>query len=97
MYCEDFVPRSLIGRDLDIDWTGSLLDVLEQHGNRPIMSSAAVSSVPLPDSIAKRDDLETFGAALLITETALNVAGLPVLYAKDYHKGTAFSFRFVRK
>lgn len=98
MYCEDFVPRTMIAERLyEIDWTGSLLDILERNDNRPRMSSAAVSAVPLPDDVAARNDLDDFGPALLITETAFNLAGVPVIYAKDYHQGSAFSFRFIRK
>lgn len=98
IYCEDYVPRDLVGEPFyHVDWSGSLLDVLERSNNRPRMSSASVSAVALPDDVVERTNLRDFGPALLITEVAYNSAGVPVVYARDYHKGSAFSFRFLRK
>lgn len=98
MYCVDYVPRSAIpGRLDDLDWTGSLLDLLEKHYQRPKMSTATASAVMLPQHIVDRNNLHDFGPAFLIEEIAYSDAGLPVAYAQDYHRGSAFSFSFVRK
>lgn len=98
LYCDDYVPRSVVTERLfEIDWTESLLDILERNDSRPRLSSAAVSSVMLPDDVVQRNDLADFGPALLITEVAFSPSGVPVVYARDYHKGSAFSFRFLRK
>ena len=98
LYCIDFVPRSLVpGRLYDIDWSGSLMRIMEEYGNRPRMSAASVSAVMLPDDVIGRHDLRDFGPALLITETCFNTAGIPVNYAIDYHRGSHFSFSLTRK
>ena len=98
MYCLDYVPRSIISARLyDIDWSGSLLALLDEYKNRPRMSAATVSAVLLPDEVIERNDLRDFGPALLITETCFNAAGVPVIYAIDYHRGSHFSFGFARK
>lgn len=98
MYCLDYVPRSLIPvRLYDIDWSGSLLGILEQYRQRPRMSAASVTAVMLPDEVIERNDLRDFGPALLITETCFNADGKPVVYAIDYHRGSHFSFSLVRK
>jgi len=98
MYCVDYVPRSIISARLyDIDWSGSLLALLEEYKNKPRMSAASVSAVMLPDDVVERNDLRGFGPALLITETCFNAAGMPVIYAIDYHRGSHFSFSFARK
>lgn len=98
LYCIDYVPRSIIPTRLyDIDWSGSLLGLLEQYGNRPRMSAATVSSVMLPVDVIERHDLRDFGPALRITETCFNAAGIPVNYAIDYHRGSHFSFSLTRK
>jgi len=98
VYCVDYVPRSIIpDRLYDIDWSGSLLDLLERHGTRPSMSTAVAASVMLPPDVSERNDLHDFGPAFLITETAFTTTGVPVVYAKDYHRGSRFSFSFVRK
>jgi GntR family transcriptional regulator len=98
MYCLDYVPRSIIpARLYDIDWSGSLLSLLEQHKQRPRMSAASVTAVMLPEDVVERNDLRDFGPALLITETCFSAAGVPVIYAIDYHRGSHFSFSLVRK
>lgn len=98
LYCIDYVPRSVIpGRLYDIEWSGSLMKILEEHTNRPRMSAASVSAVMLPDDVVERHGLRDFGPALLITETCFNVAGIPVNYAVDYHRGSHFSFSLTRK
>ena len=98
LYCIDYMPRSLIaGRLYDIDWSGSLMQLMEEYGNRPRMSAASVSAVMLPVEVVERHGLKDFGPALLITETCFNAAGVPVNYAIDYHRGSHFSFSMVRK
>jgi len=98
VYCLDYIPRSIIpDRLYDIDWSGSLLDVLERQGMRPRMSTALAASVLLPPDVSERNDLHDFGPAFLITETAFTPTGVPVVFAKDYHRGNRFSFSFVRK
>lgn len=98
LYCIDYMPRSLIaGRLYDIDWSGSLMQLMEEYGNRPRMSAASVSAVMLPVEVVDRHGLKDFGPALLITETCFNAAGAPVNYALDYHRGSHFSFSMVRK
>ncbi|KQV41440.1 MULTISPECIES: GntR family transcriptional regulator [unclassified Rhizobium] len=98
LYCIDYVPRSLVaGRLYDIDWSGSLMALMDEYGNRPRMSAASVSAVMLPEEVVERHDLRDFGPALLITETCFNAAGAPVNYAIDYHRGSHFSFSLTRK
>jgi GntR family transcriptional regulator len=98
LYCIDYVPRAIVPAKLyDLDWSGSLMDLLEEFGSRPRMSAASVSSVMLPDAVVERHDLRDFGPSLLITETCFNAAGLPVNYAIDYHRGSHFSFSLTRK
>lgn len=98
LYCVDYIPRSIIPNRLyDIDWGGSLLDLLDRYRHRPRMSSATVSAVMLPEDVIERHDLRDFGPALLIRETCFSTAGAPVIYAIDYHRGSHFTFSFARK
>ncbi len=49
LYCLDYIPRSIIpSRLYDIEWGGSLLDLLDQYRHRPRMSAATVTAVMLP-------------------------------------------------
>jgi GntR family transcriptional regulator len=98
LYCIDYIPRSILPTRLyDIDWSGSLLALLEQYRQRPRMSAATVSAVMLPEEVVERNDLSGFGPALLIQEICFNAAGTPVSYAIDYHRGSHFSFSLARK
>ncbi|PST18811.1 GntR family transcriptional regulator [Mesorhizobium plurifarium] len=98
LYCIDYIPRGIIPTRLyDIDWGGSLLDLLEHYRHRPRMSAATVTAVMLPDDVVERNDLRDFGPALLIRETCFNANGVPVVYAVDYHRGSHFSFSLARK
>ncbi|MEK1886477.1 MAG: GntR family transcriptional regulator [Phyllobacterium sp.] len=98
LYGIDYLSRSIIPEKLyDIDWTGSLLELLDRYRQRPRMSSASVTAVMLPIEVVERNDLRDFGPALLITETAYNDVGMPVIYALDYHRGSHFSFSLLRK
>ncbi|MDR6759651.1 GntR family transcriptional regulator [Mycoplana sp. BE70] len=98
LYCINYIPRSIIPARLhDIDWSGSLLDLLDDCKNRPRMSAATVSAVLLPEDVVQRNDLRDFGPALLIRETCFNAAGIPVVHALDYHRGSHFAFSLARK
>lgn len=98
LYSVETLPRHLLPADLSgVDWSGSLLDILDGFGQRPSMSAAAVSAVDLPAEVAALYGLSGFGPALLIVETCRNPAGRPVIHAADYHRGSHFSFSFVRR
>ena len=93
-----WVRRSAVPRRLyEVDWGGSLLDLLGSFGGRPRMSAAKVRATMLPPEVVERHDLRDFGPSLVIEETAFTQAGLPVIRAADYHKGSHFAFDFVRK
>ena len=98
LYSIEFLPRAILPPDLaGTDWHGSLLDILDRRSQRPRMSAATVSAVPLPEDAGIRYGLAGVGPALLITEICYNPAGVPVIYAIDYHRGSHFSFSFMRK
>lgn len=98
LYCIDYVPRRIVPvRLYDIDWSGSLLELLDHYRNRPRMSAATVSAVTLPEEVVQRNDLRGFGPALLIRETCFNAAAIPVIHALDYHRGSHFAFSLARK
>jgi len=98
LYCIDYLPRHIVPvRLYDIDWSGSLLELLDHYRNRPRMSAANVSAVMLPEEVVQHNDLRDFGPALLIRETCFNAAAIPVIYALDYHRGSHFAFSLARK
>jgi GntR family transcriptional regulator len=53
--------------------------------------------VELPKPIARVVGRKHRGPWLLITETCFTDSGEPVIFARDYHRGDAFSFNFSRR
>ncbi len=98
VYCVDVFPSAIVADPLpSIDWSASLLDVLERYGHRAVMSTATASAVSLPPEVIENSGLVDFGPALLIEEIAYDSRGIPVIFAQDYHRGSAFQFSFIRK
>ena len=98
IYSVDHVVRSMFPAEFkEQDFSGSLLSLLEKYQRRPRMSAASVSAVMLPDDVSRLHGLDEFGPALLITETCFDLAGLPVVHAAVYHRGSYFSFSFARR
>jgi GntR family transcriptional regulator len=98
IYSVDLVPRPVLPADLTaLDWGGSLCDLLDRCGHRPRASAATASAGLLPQDVIDLHSLADFGPAFLISEICYSASGRPVLYAHDYHRGSAFSFSFARK
>ena len=108
VYCVDVVRRDCLPDKLDPEaFKGSLNKLLEAKRKRPRMSSASVSAVPVPKAIArifgpkpggpKPGGPKHGGPWLLITEICFTDRGEPVVFARDYHRGDAFSFNFSRR
>ena len=99
LYSIDLFPRSLIGRPLDeVDWTGSLFQLLTEFGHNIAYAVAQVRAVTLTEAQAERiGSPEAGGAWLLLIQTHHDSAGRPLLYSQDYHRGTDFSFHLVRR
>jgi len=99
VYSVDWMPRTLFSpaSDESHDWSGSIVSLLREIDHSPVASTANVTATHLPEDVVKLHGLEAFGPALLIEEVCFAVDGARVIYAKDYHRGSAFSFSFVRK
>lgn len=99
VYSLDWLPKDLFGPDFDraSDWSSSIVSVLAEMGRAPVASTANVKATLLPEETIEMHGLQDFGPALLIEEVCYASDGTRVIYAKDYHCGSAFSFSFVRK
>lgn len=99
IYSLDWLPKALFGPNLDTapDWSGSIVALLAGMDRNPVASTANVKATLLPEEVAELHGLEAFGPALLIEEVCYAADGTRVIYAMDYHRGSAFSFSFVRK
>jgi GntR family transcriptional regulator len=99
VYSLDWLPKDLFGANFDRapNWSSSIVSVLSEMGRAPVASTANVKATLLPKDVSELHGLQDFGPALLIEEVCYATDGTRVIYAKDYHCGSAFSFSFVRK
>jgi GntR family transcriptional regulator len=91
-------PRTL-GADVgDIDWSGSVVVILEGMGHEIVASSAHISVVgePLDDDAVPEID-PSAGPWLMVNEQCVTRIGRCVLISRDYHLGSMFSFSVVRR
>ena len=96
VYSIDILPLSLIGAVPDEKAIeGSVNELLASANHRPVMSSANVSATFLPEGVLP--DPANSEPWLLVTETCLSEVGTPVLWARDYHRGSQVSFNFSRQ
>jgi GntR family transcriptional regulator len=97
----DVFPRSVIAGELDnIDWSDSLLILLEQNGRRVVSATAQIQAARLSDEA--RDALgpsvsEPDGHWVLLIQRHLDEAGRPVIYSHDYYRGDRFTFNVFRR
>lgn len=79
------------------DWGGAVTKALASHGHSIISSAARITAVDLPADAEDRFALQGLGPWLLVSETCLTAAGLRVLYAQDYHRGSVIGFNVLRR
>jgi GntR family transcriptional regulator len=97
IYSVDYIPRDLLPETSQAEWSGSIVALLAGLGQEPVASTATVSAVTLPAEVTKLHALDGFGPALLIREVCFTARGDRVLFAMDYHRGSAFEFSFLRR
>ena len=91
-------PRTLESSLDDIDWSGSVVVILEDMGHEIVASSAHISVVaePLVEDALSGIDLAA-GPWLMVNEQCVTRTGRCVLISRDYHLGSVFSFSVVRR
>lgn len=98
IYSIDLIRLDLLPPDLDsIDWSGSLLDLLDSRGYHVVAASARIEASVLPSSAMRAIGSRRTEPWLLLTQTNLADDGTPVLHSRDYHRGDAFQFRVLRR
>lgn len=98
IYSVDVFPRSYFPEDITAtDWRGSLLDVLELRGARPVYAVAQISALHLPKVLGRRHGLDTRIPWLLMVQTSTTEEGVNVIYSHDYHRGDRFTFDVPRR
>ena len=98
IYSLDVVPRGLLGDGpLDVDWSGSLGQILASNGYEMASSTAGIRAVTLSPAIARRIGWAVASPWLLMIQTNFTRDGRAIIYSHDYHRGDAFTFNVLRR
>jgi GntR family transcriptional regulator len=91
-------PRTVNFDFGDIDWSDSVVLILERMGHEIVASSAHISvvSAPLTEDALAQISPEV-GPWLMVNEQCVTRLGRCVLISRDYHLGSMFSFSVVRR
>lgn len=98
VFSVNVLPRGVFAEaDLDaIDWSVSIIELLDAAGREVVASSAHLRATPAPEALIA-NGADAHDPWLLITETCVTGTGEPVLIAYDYHRGDAFAFNVLRR
>jgi GntR family transcriptional regulator len=98
IYSVDVFPRSLIPRPLEqVDWSGSLLDLLEANGTRVTSALAQLQAVRLPVAGQRAIGRRTSEPWVLLIHRNIDQAGRTVIVSQDYYRGDRFTFDVFRR
>jgi GntR family transcriptional regulator len=93
IYSVDTFPARLIRQPIsDIDWSSSLLGILESEGIRVASAVAAIKAVNLPPETARGLVVSPHLPWILMRHTAAVADASPVLFSHDYYRGDRFTF-----
>jgi GntR family transcriptional regulator len=99
IYSVNIIDASVLDQDVsEIDWSGSVVALLDRCGQVIIASSAHIQAVdtPLPEDELVDTTLPR-GPWLFVNERCMTREGRYVLAARDYHLGEMFTFSVMRR
>lgn len=101
IYSLDVFPRSALETQLDaVDWSASLLELLERNGHRAVSAAAQIQAARLSEegrraSAAGLADPDA--PWILLVQRHFDEAGRPFLVSHDYYRGDRFTFNVIRR
>jgi GntR family transcriptional regulator len=96
---ENVFSAAILG-DATLDeqpFESSLALWMAERGHQLVSAAADIQAVACPGSVSGRREVDATQPWLLITERVVDQRGAPVLLSKDYHRGDAFTFHFLRR
>ena len=97
VYSEDSFPRALVPEPIEsVDWCGSLFAVFDRYGVRIVQSITRISAQHLPGSVAKELGETQSTPYLVLVQQHRNELGQPMLYSRDWHRGSDITFEVTR-
>jgi GntR family transcriptional regulator len=98
IYSVDIFPRALIpGTWQELDWSGSLLQLFDEHAAQIANSRTTIRAVTLPAELCSEIGVPKDTAWLCMEQLNFTRTGKPVLTSQDYHRGENFQFYVNRR
>ena len=98
IYSVDVVPRDRVRESIDeVDWSGSLLELLDGNGARVISAMTQLRVVPLPEEARAAVGDMSGQPWILLIQRNIDRSGNVVIYSHDYHRYDSFSFSVFRQ
>jgi GntR family transcriptional regulator len=98
IYSVDVVPRDRVRESIDeVDWSGSLLEILDGNGARVISAMTQLRVVPLPEEARAAVGDMSGQPWILLIQRNIDRSGNVVIYSHDYHRYDSFSFSVFRQ
>ena len=98
-YLVDLLPEDVVlPEDLQVGFTGSVLDFILEHGSLPLQSSRAeIQAVGAPPEIARLLEIQRGDVLLLFTSQLFTSEGRVVDYSLSYFLPGYFRFHVLRR
>jgi GntR family transcriptional regulator len=99
IYSVNIIDASVLDQDVaEIDWSGSVVDLLDRCGQVIVASSAYIKAVDCPQPEDELPDhMLPRGPWLYVNERCVTRDGRCALAARDYHLGEMFTFSVLRR
>ena len=98
IYSVDVFPRALLGGPVeDVDWSGSLFEILERGGTRIGSAVARLQAVRLPPRGQRAIGRRTSEPWVLLVHRNIDTAGRVAVLSRDYYRGDRSTFDVFRR
>ncbi len=98
IYSVDIFPRALLaGPVTGVEWSGSLLEILERSGTRIGSAVAQLQAVRLPADGQRAIDRRTKEPWVLLVHRNVDTFGRVAILSRDYYRGDRFTFDVFRR
>ncbi len=98
IYSVDVFPHTLVAEPVeDVDWSGSLLEVLEHAGTRIGSAVAQLQAVRLPPEGQRAIGRRTSSPWVLLVHHNIDTSGRVAILSRDYYRGDRFTFDVFRR
>ncbi len=98
IYSVDVIPRAVIEGPIEaVDWSGSLLGLLEANGARVISAMAQLRVEMLPEAGRRAMGMRSDDPWILLVQRNIDESGAVVILSRDYHRYDSFTFNVFRQ